>query len=522
MRSIICSSRGIALFLHRSRGATRISVACFQSSRYSTVASDCTDETLSLPIGNNGAISLKITRPSALSTSDEGLSPEGPNVILYLPPGPLFQGNGISTSQNHDNFEFDHQNIGDANALAPVADSPQHILASTASALVVTVNYRLGEIQTHIPPSSDKSSISQESIEVPDQTLGSSNPQLTSYKYPTPVHDTLAGFDWIKTHLRPSQLAIFGTHIGGSLALMLALTEAQSIRAVAAVDPVCDWPGLDEYCTRESTSTTIKTRAGDNNNTTASSTTSKNKRQPRKKSPAPPDLLPLLQARSKFFSTPERCFDSFASPILFLRSAGRDVPRTFPQYLTGPEYPVPVLKEKARVTTVAEQYAASDDLIWDQDVYSDMDVDDVDGIGATVTRRRKALSRWPPYGLDYGLSGKTFSGPGDGIGRLEMTLPWVRVFSRDDGAALGSDSLSSSAIEMKKKTREGGNGSTVLARQADEMVSAMRRACFWGREKGVGEKRVTLSQVRSADNNEGEEVGDWFKDVFQGTMEDVD
>ena len=303
---------------------------------------------------------------------------------------------------------------------------------------------------------------------------------------------------------------------------MLALTEAQSIRAVAAVDPVCDWPGLDEYCTRESTSTTIKTRAGDNNNTTASSTTSKNKRQPRKKSPAPPDLLPLLQARSKFFSTPERCFDSFASPILFLRSAGRDVPRTFPQYLTGPEYPVPVLKEKARVMTVAEQYAASDDLIWDQDVYSDMDVDDVDGIGATVTRRRKALSRWPPYGLDYGLSGKTFSGPGDGIGRLEMTLPWVRVFSRDDGAALGSGSLSSSAIEMKKKTREGGNGSTVLARQADEMVSAMRRACFWGREKGVGEKRVTLSQVRSADNNEGEEVGDWFKDVFQGTMEDVD
>ncbi|KAJ5686576.1 hypothetical protein N7536_009195 [Penicillium majusculum] len=521
MRSIICSSRGIALFLHRSRGATRISVACFQSSRYSTVASDCTDETISLPIGNNGAISLKITRPSALSPSDQGLSPEGPNVILYLPPGPLFQGNGMSASQNHDNFEVDHQNIGDANTLASAAGSPQHVLASAASALVVTVNYRLGEIQTHIPPSSDKSSIPQEPIEAPDQTLGPSNPQPTSYKYPTPVHDTLAGFDWIKTHLRPSQLAIFGTHIGGSLALMLALTEAQSIQAVAAVDPVCDWPGLDEYCTRESTITTTKARAGGNNNDTTANSTSKNKRQPRKKSPAPPDLLPLLQARSKFFSTPERCFDSFASPILFLRSAGRDVPRKFPQYLTGPEYPVPVLKEKARGTTV-EQYAVSDDSIWDQDVYPDMDVDDVDGIGATVTRRRKALSRWPPYGLDYGLSGNTFSGPGDGIGRLEMALPWVRVFSKEDGAALGSGSLSSSAVEMKKKTREGGNGSTVLARQADEMVSAMRKACFWGREKGVGERRVTLSQVRSTDNNEGEEVGDWFKDVFQMTVEDID
>lgn len=155
-------------------------------------------------------------------------------------------------------------------------------------------------------------------------------------------------------------------------------------------------------------------------------------------------------------------------------------------------------------------------------MYPDMDSDDVDGIGTTVTRRRKALSRWPPYGLDFGLSGDTWSGPGDGIGRLEMALPWVRVFSREDGVNLASDSLSSSAIEMKKKPREGGHGSTVLARQADEMVSAMRRACFWGREKGVGERRVTLSQVQGTGNNAGEEVGDWFKDLFEGTMEDID
>ncbi|OQE81411.1 hypothetical protein PENNAL_c0041G02043 [Penicillium nalgiovense] len=512
MRGVIYSSRGIALLLRRSRGATRISVACFQSSRYSTVSSDCTDETISLPIGNNGAISLKITRPSALSRSHQGLSPEGPNVILYLPPGPLLQGNGTIASQKHENIEVDHQRTGDTNTLASATCSPEHILASTASALVVTVNYRLGEIPTHISPSSDKSSISQEPIEAPDQTLGSNNSQLTSYKYPTPVHDTLAGFDWIQTHLRPSQLAIFGTHVGGSLALMLALTEAQSIRAVAAIDPICDWPGLDEYCTRQNIAP--KTAADDN--TIIPTKASKNKRQPRKKE-APSDLLPLLQARSKFFSTPERCFDSFASPILFLRSAGRDVPRTFPQYLIGPEYPVPVLKE---TRSTAEECGASDRLIWDRDVYPDMDVDDVDGIGATGTRRRKALSRWPPYGLDYGLSGKTWSGPGDGVGRLQMALPWVRVFTREDGAALESGSLSSSAIEMKKKTREGGQGSTVLARQADEMVSVMRRACFWGREKGVGERRVTLSQVRGTGDNE--EVGDWFKNVFQGSMDDID
>lgn len=455
-----------------------------------------------------------------MSWSQQGQSPKDPNVILYLPPGPLFQGNGTSESQKHGNFEVDHQRTGDTNALASAAGSPQHVLASTASALVVTVNYRLGDKQTPISPSSDEISISQESIESSDQTPEPINPQLTSYKYPTPVHDTLAGFDWIQTNLRPSQLAIFGTHIGGSLALMLALTEAQSIQAVAAVEPVCDWPGLDEYCTRESTITPSK--KGADNTTPSTTITSKHKRQPRKKSQAPPDLVPLLQARSKFFSTPERYFDSFASPILFLRSAGRDVPRTFPQYLTGPEYPVPVLKEKARSTTAAEQHAASDRSIWDRDVYPDMDADDVDDISGTVTRRRKALSRWPPYGLDYRISGNTWSGPGDGIGRLEMALPWVRVFLREGSAGLASDSSSSSVTELKKKTREGGHGSTVIARQADEMVSAMRRACFWGREKGVGERRVTLSQVQRTDGNEGEEVGDWFKDVFEGTMEDID
>ncbi|CAI7644169.1 unnamed protein product [Penicillium glandicola] len=516
MRNIISPSRGIALLLHRSRGATRISVACFQSSRYSTVSSDCTDETVSLPIGNNGAISLKITRPSALSRSPQGLSPESPNVILYLPPGPLLQGNGTSASQEHESFQVDHQRTGDTNTLASAALSPQHVLASTASALVVTVNYRLGEIQPHNSPYSTKSATSQELIEAPDQTLGSSNPQLT-YKYPTPVHDTLAGFDWIKTHLRPSQLAIIGTHVGGSLALMLSLTEAQSIQAVAAIDPICDWPGLDEYCTRENTIPTSET--GADNNPTPLPTISKQKRQPRKKTPAPPDLVPLLQARSKFFSTPERCFDSFASPILFLRSAGRDVPRTFPQYLTGPEYPVPVLKE-TRSTTAAEQYAAAEGSLWDRDVYPDMDADDIDDIGTTVTRRRKALSRWPPYGLDYGLIGDTWSG--DGVGRLEMALPWVRVFAREDGAVLASGYVSSSVTELKKKPREGSHGSTVLAKQADEMVSAMRRACFWGREKGVGERRVTLRQVRRTDNNVGEEVGNWFKDVFQGKIEDID
>lgn len=470
---------------------------------------------------------LRITRPSALSPSHRGSSPNGPNVILYLPAGPLFQEHDMSASQKDINtvLNFDHPGADYIKSLA-YTTSPQHVLASTASAVVVTVNYRLGEIPTPISPSSDIPNSVPKAIEAQGQTLGPNEPQLNTYKYPTPVHDTLAGFDWIQTHLQPSRLAIFGTHIGGSLALMLALTEAQSIQAVAALEPVCDWPGLDEHCTRESSSSTssAEPEVPDETSSTTSSTTTKppkQKRHPRKKTPAPPDLVPLLQARSKFFSTPERCFDSFASPVLFLRSAGQDVPRSFPQYLTGPGYPVPVLKE-TRSTTAAEQYAAPEGSIWDRDVYPDVDADDIDDIGATVPRRRKALSRWPPYGLDYGLSGNTWSGPSDGIMRLKMKLPLVRVLLRERDVVLESDSVSSSSVEKKKIPRVGGRGSTVLAKQADEMVSMMRRACFWGREKGVGERRVTLSKIRDTGNNAGEEVGDWLRDVFQGKMDDVD
>lgn len=180
--------------------------------------------------------------------------------------------------------------------------------------------------------------------------------------------------------------------------------------------------------------------------------------------------------------------------------------------------------------TAAEQYDAADGSLWDRDVYPNFDSEDGDGDGiddlaGTVTRRRKALSRWPPYGLDYGLSGKNWSGPGDGIGRLEVCLPLVRIFAWDgDGERLVSLSDGEgerSLVRRGGKGKEGSVGTTVLARQAEEMVSVMRRACFWGREKGFGERRVVLSRVLS-DVDQSREVGDWFKDVFDGTMDDVD
>jgi len=371
-------------------------------------------------------------------------------------------------------------------------ESLQHALASTTAATIVTVEYRLGNIGKTAQRAI--SSSQQISTDWPGPT-STEQAESKFYQYPTPIHDTIAGFDWIQNNLRPGQLVVYGSHIGGSLALMLALTEAQTVKAVAAADPICDWPGLDEYCIQKTGSMESPTK------------------RPKKtvsRTVAPSDLIPLLDARRRFFPSFEKCFDKFASPILFLRSAGRDVPKNFPEYLTGAEYPVPVLQETSK--TACAESNDTDYSISDSDVYTtDSEVSEQNDV---PTRRRKALSRWPPYGLDYGLSGNTWSRPGHGIRRLQVALPWVRVFSgRNKASSFESEELSKTST----KDTNPEVAPTVLARQSEEMVSVMRRACFFGREKGYGERRVTLSR---SDDHSGQDAANWLKEVFDGVLND--
>ena len=369
---------------------------------------------------------------------------------------------------------------------------------------MVTVNYRLGETEPSPSPSPSSGSL-------PPRQNGDLHAR-PFYKYPIPVHDTLAGFDWIQQTLQPAQLGVFGTHIGGALALMLALTEAQNVRAVAALEPVCDWVGLDEYCT---VSLVGKDGGGGGNAQTEQVSR-------RKKKPAPADLVPLLEARERFFQVPERYFDAFASPVLFLRAAGRDVPGVFPRYLTGPQYPVPVL-EVPDIPEQREEHAAlwdiymQDELLGNDYLDAEETADRERGgfssnpaghrdDGKVVVRRRKALSRWPPYGLDYGASGAGSSSR-LGIGRLQITLPWVRIYARNDAAAHG---------RQMSVSGSGSKSETVLARQADEMVSVMRRACFWARERGYGVERVQLIPVDSDVSSTAVEdsAGEWLQNLL--------
>jgi acetyl esterase/lipase len=140
--------------------------------------------------------------------------------------------------------------------------------------------------------------------------------------YPTPVHDVLAGYDWVHEHLLPKRsitrtgrsehvgrICVFGELLGGSLATMLALTECRKgepgIVAAAINNPLADWvqPEEDLHLTAPKSSLA---KFGQSYNGL--------------------EIADLLRARGNYFPKPETYFDPFASPLLFFRTPGTAVP----------------------------------------------------------------------------------------------------------------------------------------------------------------------------------------------------
>jgi acetyl esterase/lipase len=146
--------------------------------------------------------------------------------------------------------------------------------------------------------------------------MGNVNP------YPTPVHDVLAGYDWVHEHLLPKRaitrtgrsehvgrICVFGELLGGSLATMLSLTECRKgepgIVAAAINNPLADWvqPEEDLHVTDPKSSLA---KFGQSYHGL--------------------EIADLLRARGNYFPKPESYFDPFASPLLFFRTPGTAVP----------------------------------------------------------------------------------------------------------------------------------------------------------------------------------------------------
>ena len=134
----------------------------------------------------------------------------------------------------------------------------------------------------------------------------------------------LSGFDWIVENLllrrgitrtgraeSVGQMAVCGEEIGGGLATVLAVTECRvgqpGIVAAAVSNPVVDWVSLNQV-------SKPKARL------------SVSKKSSPQESAVRMEVDSLLRLRRSLFRKPEDYFDPFASPILFFRSAGAEVP----------------------------------------------------------------------------------------------------------------------------------------------------------------------------------------------------
>ncbi|KAF2638636.1 hypothetical protein P280DRAFT_371247, partial [Massarina eburnea CBS 473.64] len=173
------------------------------------------------------------------------------------------------------------------------------------------------------------------------------------YQYPTPIHDTMLGYAWIKENLVdcvspwpiPSRVGVCGELMGGSLAVMLGLTECRvgesGIGAASVNNPIVDWVFADELpalnaeeppepLVPEDTAFPADEDPMSPLAVPESFTATKPPKRAAKPPPPPSwqlygdnaaiPTLTLLGERDVLFRKPEHSFDLFASPIHWFRS----------------------------------------------------------------------------------------------------------------------------------------------------------------------------------------------------------
>lgn len=292
-----------------------------------------------------------------------------------------------------------------------------------------------------------------------------SQPQL-EHRFPQPIHDVCEAFTYILSSILPSlfpsadknpldapNVYITGSHIGGALATTLALTEPNAISAITVHNPMADWVSLDEHILPNASAKMKKVTVDPEYISAAARS--------------------IIDARTQLFPTPSAYFDPFASPALFLRAPGRDTPRTHAEALgllgddPGGSRGEDIVSSHA---PLAEQRPNPDSQ---QATYGPYD-DDLPPTLPTPpptpsstdqqrpVRRRKVLRRWPPTSHPE-----------------EVILPCIQIFTAPPSSP--HDGLG-----------------WLLHRQAEELSTLLRRACFWGRETGFAEERVGVSVSSSA------------------------
>lgn len=238
--------------------------------------------------------------------------------------------------------------------------SPAHDLADVESYLPrflhrypsATIHYRwpIGRKSEAISPRASSSS----SIRPGEDGRGSGgNGSAASSPWPTPIHDTLAAYDYILETLSPPPTSTshicskpprrdvyaYGSYIGAGLAASLALTESHArepmaIRGLLALNGVYNWttflPDHPVNTNRLSlVNDTLGLGLGGFGDALAAEVAEAAEAE---------DLGILKSLIPKLFQQPANLFDPFASPVLFFHSAGMLVPPGFNERWR-PSYP---------------------------------------------------------------------------------------------------------------------------------------------------------------------------------------
>lgn len=451
---------------------------------YTTTSYSRQDETASLKVGGNGFVDVMITKPIRPTKSN--------NVLVHLPPGPFPDGSpsdGLST-----------------------ADSRQLPRQFPETTLV--------ELQYRLSPRPNAAQAGRDN------------------RFPTPVHDVFTAWEYILEEIAGAdndaeelKICLHGSHIGGALALTLALTNPNRIHAVVIEDPLVDWVVLDELAAYG---------AGDGHGTAGAKRRS---RRHDSEATIADAARALIKLRTQLFRTPSGYFDAFASPTLFLRAPGRDTPLTKTAALMEPQAEFDeVVVEGAKI-----RYGEEEDEVGIVE-YDERDEDfgsyDDDWHAIETRRIREGEYRYDTTSTGTSFqagtkSGEAISGGSDGSSQSDSTdssepcspaavdSPRRRKVLRrwppnaqPEGVVLPyvNVTLTKPSPDQQVERDQGQYTSItpVTWLQGRELAELLKRACFWGRERSFAYERVTLSECDAGmgSRDRQEQVVKWLQAKF--------
>ncbi|KAL2443929.1 hypothetical protein ABEF95_014130 [Exophiala dermatitidis] len=424
-------------------------------------------------------------------------------MVVYLPPGP-----SIITDPSRRLHHHHHHHDGTTITTTPSAAAASAVSTFLQKSLspttwLVIINYRLSGSSSSEDNDNEKGSKFQFPIPIHDVTTAFDQLTSTSPTLPWNNRDQQDREDGPGLPPAPPRICLLGSHIGGALATMLALTEPNRVHALAALEPMVDWVGLDELVKEQQQQQQRQQQQLSSSESSQKKRITSTHHSHRTAALVAAAAEKLIELRGRLFDSPSAYFDPFASPLLFLRAPGRDTP-------------TPSWTQSSTSSALGQEIMGLDDH-QQQDgdgggssSSATTSSDTEEAVVATPPpRRRKVLRRWPAVGNPDSI-----------------LLPHVKVFvhappppqpSSPAGSTMTGGKKSHAkypsgtapaAVTVDNHHHDGKNdpdqdqdlddvqlGLTALKRaQGTELVQFMRRACFVGRDKSLAEERVVLHQ----------------------------